>query len=79
MRAECHIIVILSHSFEIMLCYRNSNVEMQHIGLNMVGDLFQNSTENICSTSRVCIHIQEKDSFNFNKFIHIQEKYSYST
>jgi hypothetical protein len=45
----------------------------------MVGDLFQNSTENICSTSRVCIHIQEKYSFNFNKFIHIQEKYSYST
>jgi hypothetical protein len=47
--------------------------------LYMVGDLFQNSTENICSTSRVCIHIQEKYSFNFNKFIHIQEKYSYST
>ena len=44
----------------------------------MVGDLFQNSTENICSTSRVCIHIQEKYSFNFNKNIHTQEKYSFN-
>ena len=65
----------------VFKCINISDVNIENFFeiLGMVGDLFQNSTENICSTSRVCIHIQEKYSFNFNKFIHIQEKYSYAT